>query len=278
MFRNMKPVDIKYLNIILLSLLIVSCSKEGTDIEPDTYIKMGDEVSLSSLYNVQFYSKDSLFVGYNKVYFKVTEKSTGQFLSHAVISLHPLMDMGTFKHACPIENPAENSDSDGYFEGAIMFSMPGANNSWSLSADITVDGETNSAAFPISKVVGTTPVKKIVVIDSLPNGTGWTITKHPVSIVEPAAWKVGNNLFEITVHTMASMMSFPCCNEMTVEIIPEMPSMGHGSPNNVNPVLKANGHYEGTVNFTMTGAWRINMIFRKGDRVIGRNAYFDINF
>jgi hypothetical protein len=274
----MKPVNLKYLNIFLFSVLFVSCSKDDPGIAEQTYVKNGDEVSISSLYNVQFYSKDSLFTGYNKVYFKVTDKSSGQFVSQAVISLHPLMDMGTFKHACPVENPAESSDPDGYFEGAILFSMPGANNSWSLSADISVDGEAYSAFFPISKVVATNPLKKIVVIDSLNNGTGWTITKHPVSIVEPAAWKVGNNPFEITVHTMASMMSFPCCNEMTVEIIPEMPSMGHGSPNNVNPVHIANGHYKGTVNFTMTGAWRINMIFRKGERIIGRNAYFDINF
>jgi hypothetical protein len=189
------------------------------------------------------------------------------------------MDMVTFSHACPVENPGENSNADGFFEGAVLFSMPGMDNSWSLAVDIDVSGKTGTSQFPISSVTATTPGKKIVVIDSLSNGQGsWIITKHPVSIVEPSEWKVGNNQFEITVHTMQSMMSFPCCDLMTVEITPEMPSMGHGSPNNVNPVSTGNGHYAGTVNFTMTGAWRVNMVFRKGDRVIGRNAYFDIVF
>ncbi len=276
----MKPILIKYLIILMMSIAVVSCSKDEKGI-PDQreYFKVDEAVSTNSLFDLQFYSDDSLFVGYNKVYFKVTEKSTGLPASQAVIALHPLMDMGTMKHACPFENPGETPDANGYFEGAVLFSMPGSNNSWSLSADVEANGKSDKVNFKISKVISTNPVKKIVVIDSLSNGQGsWTITKHPVSLVEPASWKAGQNKFEITVHTMASMMSFPCCSEMTVEITPEMPSMGHGSPNNVNPVLTANGHYVGIVNFTMTGAWRVNMVFKKGDRVIGKNAYFDITF
>jgi len=54
--------------------------------------------------------------------------------------------------------------------------------------------------------------------------------------------------------------------------------MGHGSPNNVNPVHVSNGHYVGSVNFTMTGAWRINMLLKKSDWVKARSSYFDITF
>ena len=276
----MKTIIATYLFIILLPVLFASCSKEETELQiQNDYVKVADAISLNSFFNVQFYSEDSLFVGYNKIYFKVKDKSSGQPVNQATLSLFPLMDMGTFKHACPVENPADIANKDGYFEGAVLFSMPGTNNSWSLSADVTVNGRTDSVYFPISKVITTNPAKKIVVIDSLSTGPGtWKIIKYPVSLIEPAAWKVGNNPFEITMHTMASMMSFPCCNDFTVEITPEMPSMGHGSPNNVNPVLTTMGHYVGIVNFTMTGAWRINMVFRKGDRVIGKNAYFDISF
>ncbi len=44
-----------------------------------------------------------------------------------------------------------------------------------------------------------------------------------------------------------------------------MPSMGHGSPNNVNPVHRELGHYHGSVNFTMTGDWLVELDFVKGD-------------
>ena len=275
----MNSTFIKYITIILISAQFVACIDDETvSPEQEKYLKVGEMVSSGSNFNVGFYAKDSLFVGYNKVYLKVTHQTGGSPVKQATIALHPLMDMVTFSHACPVENPGNTPNADGYFEGAVLFSMIGTD-SWSLTVDITADGKTETVTFPIDKVKATNPVKKIVVIDSLPNGPGkWTITKHPISLVEPPNWKVGSNVFEITVHTMASMMSFPCCTDLTVEITPEMPSMGHGSPNNVNPVHTANGHYKGTVNFTMTGDWRIHLTIKKGDRLVSNKAYFDILF
>jgi len=55
-----------------------------------------------------------------------------------------------------------------------------------------------------------------------------------------------------------------------------MPSMGHGSPNNVNPVLTKNGHYKGKVNFTMTGDWRINLELNKDGKTT--KTFFDLLF
>jgi len=264
---------------IVISTLFVSCNNDEPIIKNQIqYLKVAEAVSTGSTFNVEFYATDSLFVGYNNVYFKITDKSTGMAVSHATLVLHPLMNMGTSSHACPFENPGDSLTSDGYFKGAILFSMMGTN-SWSLSVDITANGKIETVSFPIDKVKSTDPVKKIVVMDSLSTGPGtWTITKYPVTLIEPAIWKVGNNPFEITIHTMASMMSFPCCTDMTVEITPEMPSMGHGSPNNVNPVSIGKGHYMGSVNFTMTGAWRINVVFKKGGRTLGSKNYFDIVF
>jgi hypothetical protein len=66
---------------------------------------------------------------------------------------------------------------------------------------------------------------------------------------------------------------------MSIAITPEMPSMGHGSPNNVDPVYTADGRYEGKVNFTMTGYWKVNMVIRDAEDVIIKdNAFFDITF
>ena len=276
----MKLIRIKYLFIFLLPVFTISCSKIDSNVPNlNQIIKVDEKISSHSSFNGHFFSADSPVLRYNKVYFRNTDKSTGQPVNQASLNLLPLMDMGTFKHACPIENPVGNTDADGYFAGAVLFSMAGSNSSWSLSDRIDANGKIDTVLFPLQKVVATNPVKKIVVIDSLSNGQGgWIITKHPVSLVEQKSWQVGQNTLEVAVHTMESQMSFPCCNEMTIEITPEMPSMGHGSPNNVNPVLTSNGHYAGKVNFTMTGAWRINMVFKKGGRVIGRNAYFDITF
>jgi len=266
-------------SLLVISRLFVSCISDDPNIQNrKQYLKLAEVTSTGSTFNVGLYATDSLFVGYNTIYLRITDKATGQAISHANLLFHPLMNMGTSSHACPFENPADTLTSEGYFKGAILFSMMGTN-SWSVSVDITANGKTESASFPLDKVKSTNPVKKIVVIDSLSTGANtWIITKYPVALIEPKNWKTGNNPFEITIHTMASMMSFPCCNDLTVEITPEMPSMGHGSPNNVNPVSIGNGHYLGTVNFTMTGAWRINMIFKKNGRMLGSRNYFDVVF
>jgi hypothetical protein len=269
---------IKYIYVFLISVLLFSCQKDEVTPVTANYVKVAESVSSGSSFNVEFYSIDSLFVGYNKVYFKITDKISGQAITQSTLVLHPLMDMVTFSHSCPAENPGSSLNSDGFFEGVVLFSMIGTN-SWSLTVDISANGKTETVLLPIKKVISTVPTRKIVVIDSLSTGPGtWLVTKYPISLVIPKVWKVGINPYEITIHRMASMMSFPAVTDLTVEITPEMPSMGHGSPNNVNPVHTVNGHYVGSVNFTMTGAWRINMTIKKGIRIITTKAWFDITF
>jgi hypothetical protein len=265
--------------VIISVLILNSCTKDNSD-DPASvnYLKFGEATSTNSSFSVEMCSCDSLFVGYNELYFKIINKSSGLIVQDAAITLHPLMDMVTFSHACPVENPTGKANADGYFKGIVIFSMPGTN-SWSVSANITAGGIKDSVFIPLSQVSGTTPPRKIVVIDSLETAPGtWQITKYPISLVMPASWKVGLNTFEFTIHKMASMMSFPSVTDMTVEITPEMPSMGHGSPNNVNPVHVGNGHYSGTVNFTMTGDWRIHLKLTQNGRVVTEKAYFDILF
>ena len=275
----MKRTILPIICAILFSAIFWACQPDD-NIDPITndYLKVAEAVTSGSAFNVEFYATDSLFVGYNKVFFKITDKTTGTQVSQATVVFHPLMNMGTYSHACPVENPESKLNTDGYFEGAVLFSMIGTN-SWSLTADVSANGKTETVSFPITKVISKVPAQKIVAIDSLSNGPGnWIITKYPMSVIAPKAWKVGNNPFEITAHRMESMMSFPSATDLTIEITPEMPSMGHGSPNNVNPAHTVNGHYVGSVNFPMTGPWRINMPIKKGDRIITKKAYFDIVF
>lgn len=267
-----------FINIILFTILFVSCQNDD-DVKPDTnnYLKMAEALSDGSSFNVELYSKDSLFVGFNKVYIKVTDKNSGQPVDQATLVLHPLMDMVTFSHACPVENPASTPNTEGYYEGVILFSMPGIN-SWSVSADVTVNGKTETVKFELPKVIASIPVQKIVMIDSVMTNGTLKLVKYPISIVKPDEWKVGMNTFEVTIHQMQDMMTFPITNDFIVEITPEMPSMGHGSPNNINPVYTSLGHYVGKVNFTMTGPWRVNMLIKKSSWTKAKKAYFDITF
>ncbi|MDT4842046.1 hypothetical protein FQZ97_759270 [compost metagenome] len=75
------------------------------------------------------------------------------------------------------------------------------------------------------------------------------------------------------------MMNFPAQDNLTIEMTPEMPSMGHGSPNNISPVSTGNGHYKGKVNYTMTGDWRLHLkVSDANGTVLLQDAFIDILF
>ena len=99
-----------------------------------------------------------------------------------------------------------------------------------------------------------------------------------MSLIEPSTFKVGINDMEIAIYKRASMMSFPADSSLAVILTPEMPTMGHGSPNNINPVHTGNGHYKGKVNFTMTGMWYLNLDFMSGTAVADSTQFFEVQF
>ena len=86
------------------------------------------------------------------------------------------------------------------------------------------------------------------------------------------------NDLEILVNVKQDMLTFPPDAGLTIEVTPEMPSMGHGSPNNVNPVSSSNGHYKGKVNFTMMGLWRLHLKLLRNNTVIVEDAALDLLF
>jgi phosphoribosylamine-glycine ligase len=58
----------------------------------------------------------------------------------------------------------------------------------------------------------------------------------------------------------------------TIEIDPRMPDMGsHTSPDNTPLVKQKDGSYQGNINLTMTGLWRIHLTVKdtKGNIVAG---------
>jgi hypothetical protein len=92
--------------------------------------------------------------------------------------------------------------------------------------------------------------------------------------MKPFDAKVGMNDIEVFVHTEESMMSYPAVENITLVMTPDMPSMGHGSPNNENPVHKGNGMYQGKVNFTMGGEWRVMFDVMDGETKLGTAEFY----
>jgi hypothetical protein len=284
----------------VLSLTVSSCKKEGcTDdraenynpnarkddgscilpkatVDPTTSDK-ADVTGLTKIADgttdagtkIEVYGMEKAFAGYNYLYLATYDKD-GKLLKEGKITLSTLMDMGTSKHASPIENPSvEKANEKGLYTAQVYFTMPSSSGSWTLSVTYLNAAKTEEKA---SISISVEEPKNRVYLsftasdDSSKVFVGWAMPSKP---------KVGVNDMELVAFYKKDMMMFPAQTGLTFEIVPEMPSMGHGSPNNVNPSETGNGHYMGKVNFTMSGYWKINLKVKRKGAVIADNLYFD---
>ncbi len=260
-------------SFVLLSVFFTSCKEEdeNSPVDPtENLVFVASGYATGSGAFVKLWAKDSLSAGYNFLFVQLLDSVTNETISDAHVYLSPEMDMGMSSHAAPYENPADENAVNGLFPCAVVFQMPG-DMGWSLEVRVhnhsnNLEGEAN-----LTFAVKSPDKTRVHVVTTLNDNS-----KIIISYVQPQEPVVGINDFEITIHKMASMMSFPADSSYTVEIDPEMSSMGHGSPNNENPAHDGNGHYKGKVNFTMTGLWRINMVVKEGSEIADSTSYFDV--
>ncbi|MFA6262466.1 MAG: FixH family protein [Bacteroidia bacterium] len=238
---------------------------------PSNLIKVGEAYINGAAARAVVYAERSLFTGYNRLYVAIYDSSDQSRLNDGHFELNTLMSMGMTTHSSPIEQDEEINPSDKLWNPAVVFIMGGT---WKVHLhfhnhrnNLEGEGELNlTVANPLI------PVMHSFVIAADDSARVF------MSLLQPMQPKIGLNAFEIALHRKVSNDSFPAINDYTIEIIPEMVSMGHGSPDNVNPILTDNGHYEGKVNFTMSGDWRVHIKLRKNGILLDESHYFDFAF
>ncbi len=181
--------------------------------------------------------------------------------------------MGSMQHSAPYENPSSENAVNHLFPCSVVFIMPSTSGTWTLKVQVHnhLNDKEGSLTIPITVA---DPIKATTKSFISLNDGG----KYFISLIEPSSPKVGINDMEIAIYKKKTMMEFPADSSLSVTLTPEMPTMGHGSPNNINPVHIGNGHYKGKVNFTMTGLWRLNLDFASGTAVADSTFYFDTEF
>ena len=241
--------------VLICGMVFIGCSESSTESDPiiDLFAEMtkiGEETQDNT--KIEVYLEKTPIVGYNKLYIRMIDATNNETVNSGVIQIMPMMDMGTMKHSAPFENTIRSEKHEGLFEGAVNFIMTGI---W----EITIQFQNNNSEgeFTIEfEVYPSSRVKSAFGPDSL---------KYFICLVEPTKPQVGLNDLEITLHCREDMMNFPAIKDFNIKMEPSMPSMNHGSPNNIDPVHEEMGHYVGEVNFTMTGDWLVELDFWKGD-------------
>jgi hypothetical protein len=263
--------------IICIAAVISSCSKDNIP-EPDPTLgltKQAEGFAAGAAVKVVVYTKEtSINTGYNKFYIALYDSVSGNRIEDAHIRLTPMMNMGMMQHSAPYENPVSEEAINHLYPCSVVFIMSSMGGSWTVKVNVH-NHLTGKEGFITIPFTVTDPVKsKQNSFTASHNGE-----KYFISLIEPSSPKVGINDMEIAIYKKLSMMSFLADSSLSVILTPEMPSMGHGSPNNVNPVHIGNGHYKGKVNFTMTGLWKLNMDYLSGSSVADTTTqFFEVQF
>ena len=268
----------KTLTIVLLATSLFSCKKNDSNVttKPDPtvgYIKLASGYADGAATKVDVYAKDSAFTGYNRLYIALTDSVTNEYVERAEISPMPEMNMATMSHAAPYESPDSSMAQNMLFPCSASFIMSSMGGTWTLG--VSVKNLNNSK---IGKAKLSIHVKDPVEARLFPFVSPADSAKYFVGLVPGTKTIVGANDLELVVYRKMSLMSFPADSSLTISFVPTMPSMGHGSPNNVDPVHTSNGHYKGKVNYTMTGTWKLAIKISKGATVIDSAHYFDFTF
>jgi hypothetical protein len=273
----MKKTIVLYILLFLSFTFYISCSKENNQPEPDPtagLTKVAEGYAPGASVKVALYSKESsVTTGYTKFYIALYDSVSANRVDDAHITLTPMMDMGTMMHSAPYENPASEEAINHLFPCSVTFIMSSMGGTWTLKINVDnhMNGKEGFITIPIT--VNEPAKSKQKSFTAQHNGA-----KYFISLIEPSSPKVGINDMEIAIYKKASMMSWPADSSLSVVLTPEMPTMGHGSPNNVNPTHTGIGHYKGKVNFTMTGFWRLNLDFMSGTAVADTTQFFDVEF
>lgn len=262
--------------LLLTSFSILSCSNDDETIQVvnplDGLTKLSEGYVIGAATKVEVWGTKNYFVGYNTLTIVLLDSTNlTNKITNAHVGLMPLMTMmdmaplkATMRHACPVENPASEAVNS-LFTGAVVFTMPSTmSGTWQLALSVHnhLNDKEGEASFNISVDQPSPSVQNVF------TALTTDASKLILTLIQPTKPVVGMNDIEFTLHKKVDMMNFPADDSYTLEIEPTMPSMGHGSPNNVNPITIGNGHYKGKVNFTMTGEWQIEVTVKKENELV----------
>ena len=247
-------------------------------------VKIIPELSIvvDGKYNVFVYSKSgSLHKGFNDIYFVATKKETGNYIKNFNLKeITPLMHMVKMDmyHSTPASEDVE-SFNDAYLavkRGWISFLMETSEaGTWQLSYTAEVLGKT------------ATLDNADINIAALPEGQEWLKsfkidnTTYFISLAHADELKTGTNTLKAYISRKGDDITkhYPLATEkFTVDIVPTMPDMGnHTSPDNSPLLQQEDGSYQGTLNLTMTGLWRIHLTVKDsgGNIVAGGDELSD---
>lgn len=262
--------------MVLVCLLLAGCTPEEITADPLEGLRLAATLQ-NTTHKIGLYTPDGKFqTGYNPVTLKVTDLNGGP-VENVLLTWNPVMHMQNMSHGCPAS--ALSLLENMIYRGYLVFQMASNTSEyWELTLKYTVNDREYSVT------------EKIPVVESarrvVQSFQGTDGNRYIAALTEPTSPKVGTNPMKALIYRMESMTKFTPVKGYTLKIDPRMPGMGnHSSPNNVDLTSGENDFYEGKLNLTMTGYWKINLRLEapdgrilKGEAVSGNTEASSIFF
>jgi len=286
---------LKYIFFVIITfcLLLVACKKDDVKVTATKNEAAGLQ-RIDSLtqgdYTFYIYKKDTgnFVVGYNEIYIQLKNKATGKFVEDANLSWKPLMHMdSTHIHSCPYSVISKVPNTNTLYNGYFIFIMASDDMEyWEITFNYINGIDTLAIVSDRPIVVYATGRVRYQSFTGADNNSFYFL-----ALVNPTQPKVGPNDITAYLYKKVDLLTFTQVENYTIKIDPRMPGMGnHTSPNNVDLTYNSASYiYNGTLNLTMTGYWKINIIVLdannivvKGEAVTETNLasslYFEIEF
>jgi hypothetical protein len=187
-----------------------------------------------------------LETGMTPIYAKVTAVD-GSAVTNATVTFQPMMGMGAMgTMGAPVFGNPMTYSNGMYGCNVVFYPMtPNTPSAWSGTVSIAQSANTVDANFPSLTVDDSGQAQTFQVGGST----------YLLSMNFEAAPEVGLNPVVVTLSESPDMMNFTPVSDASFTLQPEMPAMGMGAPDSVNPTLTSDGIYEGQVAFSMPGSW-----------------------
>lgn len=227
---------------LLLALFALTACMPPVTTTPSTALDVGS--AQNGALTAKLLSPSKLETGLSTLWVELT--SNGQPVTDAMLHVHPMLAMSTGHQSCPMVGEPEHLGS-GRYETQLVFPEASTDSlAWSVGVHVMRGEAEQMLTFDGVSVAASNRVRTFAVGDEQ-----WV-----ASLNFEGGAHVGTNTARVTLHRSTEPMTWVAVDDASLEMMVMMTAHGHGSAGNVAPTSTGtNGVYEGTVNFSMMGAW-----------------------
>lgn len=258
--------------VMLCFIFLVSCSEEENPVQPppsNPEMLVLNEKTADGI-KMQLLAADSLEPGYNKIYIKLTNVSTGDIIRKANIRVTLTAAEGMDSQSSPVEQPGTTASDDMFSFEAVFFEF----GDWSFEIDVDSESGAPLASYLLVPVSVKYVPYETGRISNIGATDGKTYLIAMKGLREPS---VGMNDIGFAVYSTEDLASFSRVEDLTFVMTPTLTSTGESSTGNVNPVHTTGAHYAGKVNLTKKGEWKISLDMQRGTENLD-STYFIVTF